>query len=179
MIFLTFLRKFWPELLIATLLVAFGVLAYGHGKHVANAAWEAKVATMQRDQAEALAKAHQERADAEQRARDIEAKRAADMAALDAQHTKEMNDAKADADRTIADLRAGTLRLRERFTCPASTRTVPATAQAGTGTSLGDGAAAHGLQREDAEFLVRESAAATNEALKLKACQAIIMGDRK
>ena len=135
---LALLRKFWPELLIAALLVAFGVLAYGHGKHVANATWEAKVAQMQRDQAEALAKAHQERADAEQRARDIEARRAADMAALDEQHTKEMNDAKADAYRTIADLRAGTLRLRERFTCPASTGTVSASTKAGTSTGLGD-----------------------------------------
>lgn len=174
-----FLRKFWPELLIAALLVAFGVLAYGHGKHVANATWEAKVAKMERDQAEALAKAHQERADAEQHARDIEAQRAADMAALDEQHTKEMNDAKADAERTIADLRAGTLRLRERFTCSAGARQVPGSTQAGTSTSVGDGAATHGLQREDAEFLVRESADATSEALKLKACQAIVRGDRK
>lgn len=176
---LALLRKFWPELLIAALLVAFGVLAYGHGKHVANATWEAKVANMQRDQAEALAKAHQERADAEQHARDIEAQRAADMAALDANYQKELSDAKTEADRTIADLRAGTLRLRERFTCPASTGNVSTSTKAGTSTGLGDGPTTHGLQRADAEFLVRESTDATNEALKLKACQAIIAGDRK
>lgn len=52
-----FLRKFWPELLIAALLAAFAVLAYSHGKHVANVQWEAKYDKAMREQAEAQARA--------------------------------------------------------------------------------------------------------------------------
>lgn len=54
---LAFLRKFWPELLIAALLAAFAVLAYSHGKHVANAQWQAKYDKAMREQAEAQARA--------------------------------------------------------------------------------------------------------------------------
>jgi prophage endopeptidase len=171
------LREIAPYL--AAIAAVFGILylAYSFGLHVEHQARVAEVAGIKRTHAEELAKAHQERADAEQRARDIEAQRAADMAALDAQHTKEMNDAKADADRTIADLRAGTLRLRERFTCPASTAAGTA-GQAGTSTSLGDAAARYGLQPEDAEFLLSEAERADEVTVQLRACQAIVRGDR-
>lgn len=49
---------------------------------------------------------------------------------------------------TIADLRSGALRLRNRFTCPGVPRD-PAT------TGQPESASAYGLRAEDAEFLVR------------------------
>lgn len=53
---LAFLRKFWPELLIAALLAAFAVVAYSHGKHVADVQWQSKYDKAMRDQAEAQAR---------------------------------------------------------------------------------------------------------------------------
>ncbi|MDT9046447.1 MULTISPECIES: lysis system i-spanin subunit Rz [Enterobacteriaceae] len=165
---------------LVAIVAVFGVLfcAYQFGAHVEHNARLAEVASINAQHATELAKAHQERADAEQRARDIEAQRAADMAALDAQHTKEMSDARQAAERTIADLRAGTVRLRERFTCPASS-TAGAGAQAGTSTGLGDAATRYGLQPEDAGFLLSEAQRADEVTVQLRACQAIVQGDRK
>lgn len=68
--------------------------------------------------------------------------------------------------RTIACLRDGTCRMRDRFSCPR----VPGAAQAATGN---DDAAAFGLQIEDGEFLVRESSRADGVADQLRQCQAV------
>lgn len=55
----------------------------------------------------------------------------------------------ADTERTIAGIRSGTVRLRDRFTCPAA---VP---DAAAGPGGADDAAQRGLRPADAEFLVR------------------------
>ena len=59
-----------------------------------------------------------------------------------------------EVDRLLADARAGAVRLRQRFTCPASAA-VPSTA--GTAGAADDGAP-RGLSAADAEFLVRFAA---------------------
>ncbi len=51
-----------------------------------------------------------------------------------------------ETERTIADLRSGTVRLRDRFTCPAAKA---------PGTSAQPVPQESGLREEDAEFLVR------------------------
>lgn len=68
-----------------------------------------------------------------------------------------------ETERTIADLRAGTLRLRPRFTCPA----VP-----GDSTASGESvpADAGGLQLADVEFLLREAERADRAADERNQC---------
>jgi hypothetical protein len=101
-----------------------------------------------------------------------------EMADLDAQHHKDMQNEIDSREHTIADLRAGTLRLRKQFTCPAATA-AGAASQAGTGTGLGDGASSGGLQTADAEFLLREAGRADQVVVQLQACQDIVRKDRQ
>ncbi|AXF38215.1 putative Rz-like lysis protein [Ralstonia phage phiRSP] len=162
-------------------LVLFAALFLGGvklGTHVEHNARLAEVADINARHATELAKAHKERADAEQRARDIEAQRAADMATLDAYYQKELSDAKTVSDRTIAGLRAGTLRVRERFTCPGGATRTGAAGQAGAGAGVGDAATRYGLQAEDVAVLLLEADRADEVTIALRACQAIVRGDR-
>lgn len=69
----------------------------------------------------------------------------------------------AETDRTIADLRAGTVRLRPRFTCPA----VPEGAGASSESVTADPG---GLRIEDAEFLVRLAGEADRAADERQQC---------
>lgn len=77
-----------------------------------------------------------------------------------------LNDEK---DRVLADLRSANLRLRRRFTCPASSVSVSPGPAAG-----GDGTETSGLLVEDAEFLVRLAAEADARVNQLTACQAVL-----
>ncbi|QPB08680.1 Rz-like spanin [Burkholderia phage Mica] len=162
--------------LVAALALLFGAFMFGH--HVEHQARVAEVSTLQAGYAKSLAEANQQRADAEQAARDTEAKRVADMAALDANYQKELSDAKTVSDRTIADLQSGNVRLRERFTCNAGSGGVPSTAQAGTRTSSADAASPGGLRQADADFLVRLADRADQCAIQVKALQDVVRKDR-
>lgn len=71
----------------------------------------------------------------------------------------------AERDKTIADLRSGNVRLRQRFKCP----TTPAST-----TTRGDGEAGGGLSENDAEFLIREASRADEVVRRLTACQNIL-----
>lgn len=144
------------------------------GRHVEHQARIAEVSALKADYVKGLADANKARADAEQAARDTEAKRVADMAALDANYQKELSDAKTVSDRTIADLQSGNVRLRERFTCNAGSGSVPRTAQAGTGTSSADALADD--RNASAGRIVR--AAAECDA-QVKALQDVVRGDRQ
>lgn len=115
-------------------------------------------------------------ADATEAMRKQERQHADAMAALDAQKTRELENEKAIADATIADLRADAIRVRDKFTC--GTASATAAGQAGGTTSMGDARANGGLQAADAEFLLREAARADEVTLQLQACQAIIRADR-
>jgi prophage endopeptidase len=76
-------------------------------------------------------------------------------------------------DQTIADLRAGTLRLRDKFRCKAS---LPGSSAAASGS---DAASTGGLSDQDAEFLVREASRADAVVGQLTACQAVVKSDRE
>ena len=165
--------------IVAGLCIIVLAASFLFGRHVEHQARVAEVATLKQQYADGLAAANKARADAEQAARDTEAKRVADMAALDANYQKELSDAKTVSDRTIADLQSGNVRLRERFTCKPSSGPVPSTGQAGTSTSSGDAASAGGLRQSDAGFLVRLADEADRCAIKVKALQDVVQADRK
>lgn len=103
--------------------------------------------------------------------RTIEARWRSDFDAAVARLTKENTDALAERDRLLADLRAGNVRLRDKFRCP--DRRLPGA----TGPAAGsDGAEGGVLSVEDQEFLVRLGAEADDVARQLTACQTILGG---
>jgi hypothetical protein len=136
--------------------------AYHRGANAVQAEWDAERTANQlaadAQKAEAAAK---------------EAKDAAAFALLADNLRKENERAKQDADRTIADLRRGAIRLRDRFTCKS---TVP-----GPTTSAGgsDEASQGGLLRTDQEFLLHIGAEADGVARTLQACQDILSAERQ
>jgi hypothetical protein len=162
--------------LVAAIALLFGAFMFGH--HVEHMARVAEVSRINSAHDKALADANAKRAEAEQAARDTEAKRVADMASLDANYQKELSDAKTVSDRTIADLQSGNVRLRQRFTCNAGHGTVSSTGKAGTSTSSGDAAGTGGLRQSDADFLVRLADAADRCAIQVKALQDVVRKDR-
>ena len=79
-----------------------------------------------------------------------------------------------DRDRTIADLRSGVIKLRQRFKCKASSLPGSPASPAGS-----DEAGEGGLRDEDAEFLVRFASDADAVAIQANACSAILLGERE
>lgn len=102
-------------------------------------------------------------------ARAAEAASAAAMAAIDQAHEEEKARAEATIATLRADLDAGRVRLRNRFTCPA----------VGTAPAPGAAAGQHddpaGLRAADAQFLVRLADACDT---RIRAAQAVIRADR-
>lgn len=129
--------------------------------------------SMRRDIANLRAEGAEKREKETQRVLDDERAIAKTQADIDTAYQKGKTDAQAQLDSTLSDLRADVIRLRKRFTCPAAS--VQATA---AGAPVSDDAEAGGLQREDAEFLVRLASDADAIALQLNACQAIVKSDR-
>lgn len=89
------------------------------------------------------------------------------IADIDEKNTKEAERAKKEYDRTIANLRAGNLKLRQRFTCPKADSSV-------SSTGVDNGEEAGGLQVQDGEFLVSEAERADSVVRQLTAAQEII-----
>lgn len=96
-----------------------------------------------------------------------ERKTTAELAAIDKKNTEVLQSAKEDYERTIAGIRAGNRKLRERFTCP-----VPGAAQP-TG-SVDHAKETAGLQTEDGEFLVSEAERADEVVRQLNAAIEVI-----
>lgn len=106
-----------------------------------------------------------------------EAQHAQDMAAAGEQFEKDKRNAQIISERTIAGLRDGTLRLRDKFAAY-ERRTSTGVSDTGTSTSQRDAASSIGLQTEDVEFLVRFASRADEVADQLRACQAVVRKDR-
>lgn len=155
---------------LGVLVMVFG-LGYVKGNAHGKAMTAAQIATIKRDAANA-------EASAERAARSAEQAQAARNAKIDAAYQRGLNDAKAAADRVVADLRDGNLRLREQWRgCEASAR-VSTPAAAGPGV---DAAADAGA--EDPKRAVRDASAgrlvqygAEADAL-IKALQARVRSD--
>jgi hypothetical protein len=142
---------------------------YMHGYSTAAANWKAIVAQANAQHATELAALQQQ-------ARDSEHAHAQQLADIDQQHQKDIQHEISSRDAVIADLRAGTVSLRKRFTCAAAgNERVPSTA---TSTSGSDAAGAGGLSADDASVLVRLASRADEVALQLQACQAVVRADR-
>lgn len=154
-----FLLKHWKE--IGVLLIAWLIWSVS-ASHTADK-YELKLAAQEKGYAQAVA-------GAQAQARQKEHRAAAKFAAIDDKHQKEIQHVAETRERTIAGLRSGALRLRPQFTCSVS--------EAAAGTSVGDGGEKAGLSREDAEFLVSESARADEIVVQLAACQADLKADR-
>jgi prophage endopeptidase len=169
----TVTKPVWLRLLPYVLAVA-AVLAalwaaYSFGADVTTEHYQRVMAQHDADNSKALA--------AEQlRYRGLEQQHAANIAAIDQQHQQAIENEITSRERTIADLRAGAIGLRSKFTT--CQRTSGATAPAGTGTSQRDAAASLELQREDATFLVSIASEADRVADQLRSCQAVIRADR-
>lgn len=154
---LPLLRRFGPYVLVVLLVLGGLFGAYRHGVRVTTDRYE-RARAEDRLVYEAVVRALQETA-------------AARIAEIDAKHYQELLDAKTETDRTIAAIRAGERRLRERFTCPAAP---PADAGAGVDPP----SEARGLQPEDAAFLIGLAGEADAVVVQLSACQAILAEDR-
>jgi hypothetical protein len=178
--------KLVPYVLVVVIVASCGWSAYRFGVKVEHQARLAEVAQLRQQQTRLLAAVDRANRDALSKARaDVIAaqqKAAADMAALDAKHFQELNDANAKADAAVAAVRAGTLRVRKRLTCPTAVRSDGgaggAAAQAAASAGVGDGTGARGLSADDVQILLRIGERANGVGEKLKACQAILAADR-
>lgn len=100
-------------------------------------------------------------------ARQTEERHRAEYKAIAERFTREQEKANEEANRIIADLRSGNLRLRQRFTCPR----MPETAGGSEGNHGADQA---GLSERDVDFLIRFAERADTAARRLTACQQIL-----
>lgn len=158
---MTFLLRYWPHLL--ALALAFGAGAwFGYWP----GAREAVLAQIE------LGKYRQQAAEqiaaAEQMARQAEHRHAADMARIGQEHQEALRNAQAGYDRTVADLRAGNLRLQERWRSCAASLPGPG----GAGSSVD---AAADDRSESAGRIVRAAAECDAQVIGL---QGIIRADR-
>jgi len=132
-------------------------------QRASHAEYRAEVAKDKENAATALADAI-----ADVREKDAGAQR--QVAELDARYQQEIEDAKANADRTIAALRDGTLVLRKRLAATGCSSRPENTAPS-SGSNDQEGS---GLREEDVRFLVLESQRADQHTRQLTACQAYI-----
>jgi len=148
-----------------------GVCLFAFGLYIGTSAtastYQARIIKMEYDQAKALAKSN---ADAVAKKQQDEQR----FYEIDSQHQEALSDAKKAYELDVAAVRAGTDRVRERFTCN-GTGSLPSVA---TGTGGSDATQDGGLRADDAEFLVRFAYRADEVAQSLAACQAVVRADR-
>lgn len=106
--------------------------------------------------------------EASEDAREIEHKDQAVASEAAEQHRKGEQDGKATTDGTITGLHDGTVRVRERFTCPPASPAPKADTTPSVVADPGRG----GLRGKDAEFLVRFADQCDSVARELNYCKA-------
>ena len=139
--------------------------------------WRGKQAA-QTDAAEArttLAEYRQEAAEKiarfEVEARATEQRHAADLTRIGREHKEAMTDAQAAADRLVADLRAGNVRLQDRWRGCVAASGVPGSAGSAAGSDAG--------ARDREESAGRIVLAARQCDAQVKGLQAVILSDRQ
>ena len=114
-----FVARYWPHILGVLIYTAIvGLIGHAVGEWQGNgraAKAELALSHAERDWAYQLA-------EAEAKAREVEQRRVADLADLAAKHEKELQNAQVRSDRLVADLRAGTVRLRREIAAYATER---------------------------------------------------------
>jgi len=153
--------------------IAFALLALGFaaGHHVAAQAGAIKLAAVTTANAQSAQHIAELAEQASEQARAAEQAQAAGIAAIDSQHEQDIHDAKANADRTIANLRAGTLRLRSEWSCTPARATEVSRAASGAGVPDANAE----LRAEGAGHLIGDADEADAE---IKALQAILRQER-
>lgn len=179
-----FVKRYWLDLAVVAFVLTAGAYVYRQGVSHENARRVAEVAQLNQRHEKALADIdganRTELARLERQRRDAEQANGRAMAALDAQHLKERNEQKSISDRTIAGLRAGTVRLREQYAAArpgdgGAAGSVPSTSAS---PGLGDGAASGGFGESDVIAILGAAADGDGWAVQLRACQAIVRADR-
>ena len=136
-----------------------------HGYHRADSGWEARW-----DAQQAVYAA--ERKAAEEAARKTEERHRAEYKAIAGRFLALQEKADEEHAAVVAGLRAGTVRVRQRLTCPR----VPDTAGSAQGT---DGAGPRGLSPADAELLLRVGRDADEIARRLNALQEAVRAGQR
>lgn len=153
--------------ILAVLAVLYG--AYRHGVSTTNDRWQAKYNAD-------IAAAHEATAKARAEVRGKELAAAQQQANIEAELLRRLDDAQSNADRIIADLRAGNLRLRSEFSkAVCAVAGVPdIAASAGQRDAACDG----GFSEDHVRFLVQFAQRAQRVAEQLQAAQQVIINDR-
>jgi hypothetical protein len=152
----------WACITLVVLAVAAGMLAMHFRGSLAVSRARVAVAEQRADQLDDALKASE-------KARAAEHAQAMKFQGIADNYLQEKADAQAAADRTIADLRAGTVRLRAAWRCPGDTGTTAA-----AGASQPDAAAE--LRRQGAADLVRN---ADEADAQIRGLQAILKAERQ
>ena len=170
----------WQVWVLAVLLAGWWFERQHHGAERYQAGYDAAEKLYQAQIDAAAESARQQLEAAKDAARAQEQRDAARMAELARDYIAEREKGFEDRDRTIADLRAGERRLRDRFQCPAAGAAGGSAGLPGSGRAAGgsDAPAPGGLSRSDAEFLVRFASEADDVAGQLAACQAVVRAQR-
>lgn len=132
-----------------------------------SAVHSAEIAGMRQAAAEAQSAA-------EQQAREAERAAVLRLNEVEAKYHAELQSAVAEQDRLLAALRAGELRLHDRFSCPGGGGVSAAASGAGGGGRSAGG----GLSEKDVRFLVSIAGEADQVVRQLQACQAALRSDR-
>ena len=147
--------------------------SYVSGRHdgvkITAAKYEAQQIVSDRSAADALARAAQS-------AKDIEHASQTAQEAASATYQKELTNVTKIKDRVIAQLRAGSIRLRD----PGAKYSLGANTLPSIGTTPGgcNGGAEAELSDSLAEFLTGEASRADGVVAQLQACQAVVKSDR-
>lgn len=158
-----FIARYWP-LILLQLILLFGAGLIGHAIGTWDVAeLEAEIAAERAEMAEAVRQAEADAREAERQA----TQRIAEVAQ---QYEQEKRDAQDAADRVVADLRAGNLRLHQRWQAALATGELSRAA-----TAAGEPDAAADDRIESAGRIVR--AAAECDA-QVRGLQAVIRADR-
>ena len=152
-------------------LAAVGAWQRHDGRTAERAEWQAR-------ESEQLRHAHAAITRLTAAARAAEARNASALATISTRHTQELHHAQAQRTRDRADLRAGTLRLRDPGApgLRADGCLPPAPGPAAGGR---DARTPGDLSREAAEFLLDLAAEADDTARQLAACQRVVIADRE
>lgn len=156
-----FFKAIWPYALAAT--TGFALAWFWQAN-----SYGAQISTLQAAHATAMKAISDAAAEASEKARVKETLWRSDIAAIEAQHEKEITDAKSENDRLAADVAAGARRLSVRAHCPASGGGVP---QDSGATASGDETTVE-LSQSSRQAYYDLRAAITQDHVTLGACQA-------
>ena len=154
-------RWLWAALAAVALLAG----VWLHGRHSANESWQSRWDTQQATLAA-------ERKAAEDAARKTEERHRAEYKAIAGRFLALQEKADEEHAAVVAGLRAGTVRVRERFTCPR----VPDAAGSAGGT---DGAGPRGFTPQDAEAALGIARDADEIARRLNALQEAVRAGQR